>query len=101
MVERAGRSPVSSSSVTRGEQHIPGRAVMGLQRNAKGRVVVRGRHRRQQRCNSRQEDGQKARAEQLWPRLAMQPSLEPSSPGWGLNMARLGWVSNDNDDACH
>ena len=48
-----------------------------------------------------QEDGQRAHAEQLWPHLAMQASLEPSPPVWGLNMAWLGWLSNDNDDTCH
>ena len=35
-----------------GVNSIPGRAVMGMQWNTKGRVVVRGRHRRHQRCNS-------------------------------------------------
>lgn len=48
-----------------------------------------------------QEDVPRAQAEQLWPHLVMQPSLEPSSPGWGLHMAWLGWVSNDDDDTRH
>ena len=36
-----------------------------------------------------QEDVPRAQAEQLWPHLVMQPSLEPSSPGWGLPSCRI------------